>query len=77
MADIAAIAEELGKLTVLEAAELVKKLEEELGVILFERSKAEVTITPIGATIVERAQRILEEVEGLRSAASEISEECA
>jgi large subunit ribosomal protein L7/L12 len=32
MADIAAIAEELGKLTVLEAAELVKKLEEEWGV---------------------------------------------
>jgi large subunit ribosomal protein L7/L12 len=32
MADIAKIAEELGKLTVLEAAELVKTLEEEWGV---------------------------------------------
>ena len=32
MADINNIAEELGKLTVLEAAELVKKLEEEWGV---------------------------------------------
>ena len=32
MADIAKIAEELGKLTVLEAAELVKKLETEWGV---------------------------------------------
>ena len=32
MADIDNIAEELGKLTVLEAAELVKKLEEEWGV---------------------------------------------
>ncbi|MFC7336595.1 50S ribosomal protein L7/L12 [Haloferula chungangensis] len=32
MADIAKIAEELGKLTVLEAAELVKQLEEEWGV---------------------------------------------
>lgn len=32
MADINAIAEELGKLTVLEASELVKKLEEEWGV---------------------------------------------
>jgi large subunit ribosomal protein L7/L12 len=32
MADIEKIAEELGKLTVLEAAELVKKLEEEWGV---------------------------------------------
>ncbi|MBK1833961.1 50S ribosomal protein L7/L12 [Roseibacillus ishigakijimensis] len=32
MADIDSIAEELGKLTVLEAAELVKKLEDEWGV---------------------------------------------
>ena len=32
MADINAIAEELGKLTVLEASELVKKLEDEWGV---------------------------------------------
>lgn len=32
MADINSIAEELGKLTVLEAAELVKKLEDEWGV---------------------------------------------
>jgi len=32
MADLAKIAEELGKLTVLEAAELVKQLEEEWGV---------------------------------------------
>ena len=48
----------------------VELLEEELGVTLFERSKTEVTITPIGATVVERAQRILEEVEGLRSAAA-------
>ncbi len=32
MADLEKIAEELGKLTVLEAAELVKKLEEEWGV---------------------------------------------
>lgn len=48
----------------------VKKLEDELGVILFERSKTEVTITPIGAEVVERAQRVLEEVEGLKSAAA-------
>ena len=32
MADLTKIAEELGKLTVLEAAELVKSLEEEWGV---------------------------------------------
>ncbi|GAB4345719.1 MAG: oxidative stress transcriptional regulator OxyR [Gammaproteobacteria bacterium] len=49
----------------------VKKLEEELGVTLFERSKTEISLTPAGADIVERAQRILEEVEGLRSAATD------
>ncbi len=48
----------------------VKKLEQELGVMLFERSKTEVNITPIGATIVERAQGILEQVEGLRDVAA-------
>ncbi len=49
----------------------VKKLEEELSVLLFERSKTEVTVTPIGSSIVERAQRVLEEVEGLRAAAEQ------
>lgn len=49
----------------------IKKLEEELGVLLFERSKTEVTITPIGRSVVERAQRVLEEVEGLRAAAEQ------
>ncbi len=40
----------------------VKKLEEELGVTLFERGTHEVTLTPIGAQIVEQAQRVLEQV---------------
>ena len=39
----------------------VKKLEEELGVTLFERGSAEVTVTPAGQKIVEQAQRVLEE----------------
>jgi LysR family hydrogen peroxide-inducible transcriptional activator len=39
----------------------VKKLEEELGVTLFERGPAEVTVTPAGQRIVEQAQRVLEE----------------
>ncbi|MCG5512137.1 hydrogen peroxide-inducible genes activator [Ectothiorhodospira shaposhnikovii] len=43
----------------------VKKLEEELGVMLFERSKTEVSITPVGEEVVQQAQRILEEVDTL------------
>lgn len=49
----------------------VKKLEDELGVLLFERSKTEVTITPIGRAVVEHAQRVLEGVDGLRAAAEQ------
>lgn len=39
----------------------IQKLEDELGVQLFERSRTEVTLTPIGVRIVEQAQRVLEE----------------
>lgn len=39
----------------------VKKLEEELGVALFERSAVEVTLTAIGGQVVAQAQRVLEE----------------
>lgn len=41
----------------------IKKLEEELGVVLFERSNRSVTITPIGADIVSHAKQILERVD--------------
>jgi LysR family hydrogen peroxide-inducible transcriptional activator len=37
----------------------VKKLEEELGVILFERSPQEVRVTPIGEQVVAQAERVL------------------
>ena len=37
----------------------VKKLEDELGVILFERSPQEVRVTPIGEQIVAQAERVL------------------
>jgi LysR family hydrogen peroxide-inducible transcriptional activator len=47
----------------------VKKLEEELGVSLFERRKGEVTVTPIGEQIVAQAQRVLEEASGIRQIA--------
>jgi LysR family hydrogen peroxide-inducible transcriptional activator len=39
----------------------IAKLEDELGIQLFERGKAEITITPVGERIVEQAQRVLEE----------------
>lgn len=38
----------------------IQKLEEELGVQIFERGKSVVSVTPIGAQIVEQAQRTLE-----------------
>jgi len=39
----------------------IKKLEDELGVALFERTSADVTVTPIGAQIVDQAQRVIGE----------------
>ncbi len=47
----------------------VKKLEEELGVILFERGKGPITPTPAGERIVEQAQRVLEEAERVKQIA--------
>lgn len=40
----------------------VKKLEEELGVTLFERSSQEVRATPIGEQVVAQAEKVLAEV---------------
>ena len=40
----------------------VKKLEEELGVTLFERSKSHITVTETGKQVVEQAQRVLDQV---------------
>jgi len=47
----------------------VKKLEEELGVQLFERGPTEVTVTPAGGRVVEQAQRALEEADKIRGIA--------
>lgn len=47
----------------------VKKLEEELNVTLFERRKADVTVTPEGERIVEVAQQMLEQAETIRQIA--------
>src|SRR5436190_1194710 len=48
----------------------VKKLEEELGVPLFERGQGEVTVTPAGSRIVEQAQRVLEEASRIKEIAA-------
>jgi LysR family transcriptional regulator, hydrogen peroxide-inducible genes activator len=48
----------------------VKKLEEELGVTLFERGPGEVTVTQGGTRIVEQAQRVLEEAARIREIAA-------
>ncbi|WP_110685187.1 hydrogen peroxide-inducible genes activator [Salinicola aestuarinus] len=49
----------------------VKKLEEELGLALFERSKSTVQVTPHGERIVEQAQRVLEQAALIKEMASE------
>ncbi|MFW1677355.1 LysR substrate-binding domain-containing protein [Pontibacter sp. JAM-7] len=49
----------------------VKKLEEELGVALFERSKNSVRVTPVGAKVVQQAQRVLEQAETIKELAHE------
>jgi LysR family hydrogen peroxide-inducible transcriptional activator len=48
----------------------VKKLEEELGLVLFERGPGEVSVTPSGHKIVEQAQRVLEEASRIREIAA-------
>ncbi|MCG7871862.1 MAG: hydrogen peroxide-inducible genes activator [Candidatus Thiodiazotropha lotti] len=49
----------------------VKKLEEELGVGLFERGQGEVSLTAAGERIVAQAQRVLEEAGTIRQLASQ------
>lgn len=47
----------------------VKKLEDELGLILFERGQSEVTVTPAGEPIVRQAERVLAEAARVRELA--------
>lgn len=47
----------------------IKKLEEELGVIIFERSKSSVNITPLGESIITQAQKVLDESRIIRELA--------
>lgn len=48
----------------------VKKLEEELGTSLFERSKTRVSATPLGEEVVKQAQRVIEQASAIRDIAN-------
>jgi LysR family hydrogen peroxide-inducible transcriptional activator len=48
----------------------VKKLEDELGVALFERSKSRVQSTPLGEQIIAQAQQVLEQTAAIKEMAS-------
>jgi len=49
----------------------VKNLEDELGVLIFERGKGEVLVTPTGAEVVVQARRALEEAERVKAIAAQ------
>ncbi len=49
----------------------VKKLEQELGVMLFERGQGDVAVTPVGERVVAQAQRVLEQAELIRKMAQQ------
>jgi len=53
----------------------VKKLEDELGVILFERTRGEVKTTDVGARIVAQARRVLAEAQTVEDLAREGKDE--
>ena len=44
----------------------IKKLEEQLGVVLFERTNKSVRPTPVGDKVVRKARKVLDEVEDIR-----------
>ncbi|MRV73137.1 LysR family transcriptional regulator [Duganella sp. FT92W] len=49
----------------------IKKLEDELGVVLFERGGAEISVTPLGAQIVAQAERVLEQTAAIKELAKQ------
>ncbi|PWV62458.1 hydrogen peroxide-inducible genes activator [Plasticicumulans acidivorans] len=55
----------------------VRKLEDELGIVLFERGAGEVSVTPVGRRIVNQAQRVLEEADALKAIAVQGQDELA
>lgn len=55
----------------------IRKLEDELGVVLFERSPGEIKVTPVGRRVVEQAQRVLECTATLTQIAIQAQDELA
>lgn len=55
----------------------VRKLEDELGVTLFERRRNEIAVTPVGERVVEQARRVLEEAERVRQIARQGKDDLA
>ena len=49
----------------------VKNLEDELGVLIFERGKGEVLVTPIGEEVVAQARRALDEAARVKTVAAQ------
>jgi len=49
----------------------IKKLEQDLGVMIFERSRTDINPTPIGEKIIEQAIKVLEEVNHIREIAKQ------
>lgn len=47
----------------------VRKLEDELGIPLFERGPNDISLTPIGSKIVDQAQRVLEQANAIKEMA--------
>lgn len=55
----------------------VKKLEDELGVILFERGQSEISVTPAGEPIVRQAERVLAEAARVKELADTVGDPLA
>nr|WP_314631285.1 hydrogen peroxide-inducible genes activator [uncultured Noviherbaspirillum sp.] len=49
----------------------IKKLEDELGVSIFERGGSEISMTPLGVQIVAQAERVLEQTAAIREIAKQ------
>jgi len=55
----------------------IKKLEDRLGVLLFERSPHEVRLTPVGEQVVQAAQRAIEAADSIRQIALQAQDQLA
>jgi LysR family hydrogen peroxide-inducible transcriptional activator len=49
----------------------IRKLEDELGVVIFERGGTEISMTPLGSQIVAQAERVLEQTASIKEIAKQ------